>query len=258
MDSFRLGIMIPFWHNPNGIAEIIAGYYQRLKVPGVELVFVGVLSPNPPTPFNHTRFDRFRFVETRNEPVSNKFNFGMFQLKRLNVDAGMYCGADDLINERYIRQGIQWIKRGKELVKSGGLFFYDVWTQRAFHTYSTNVGACAIYSRRALEKVGYKPFPSDLNSGIDSNIELRMKGRGVRGCGVIRVDPTLTGTAVLLDVKMHQKMPDGTLMQTNIHNYACMRGGLAPGAVDQDAPEMWDKYFPDLKTPIFNLTALLT
>jgi hypothetical protein len=214
---FRLGIVIPTWGRPD-LTKIVLNHYANMVVPRVFTRILAIYSPEDPHALN-TVMNDVHWVGTKNNPVSDKWIYGMQSMNRKwrnELDAVMLVGSDDLVNESYVNEACSLIQSGREFVMPSGLHFYDTRTGRMFYTRASSIGAANVFSVKALDKMNWAPWQRGRDRGVDQNMARYMRRMKIINRGVVETD--VHSGNILVDVK-HSKRAEGVYVSENIWSY---------------------------------------
>lgn len=171
----RIGILTTIWGRPE-LTELVINYYNDLDVPGVELVCLGVFSSDDShTLITEKVWDRWYGVEHPNQPLSDKWNHGMKEMREYDVDAVIIVGSDDLISVKYIQACAHCVSRAKQYVYLPGCYFLDLETQDCIWAYARRLGLGRCLSRSLLDDMDWQPWPSGVKEGLDGEMAERMR-----------------------------------------------------------------------------------
>jgi hypothetical protein len=168
----RIAILTAVWGRPrlSGMAlRRIAG----MKVPGVEILPIVSWSfedANPPD----LGVPGIVYVEAQNSPLSDKWNEGAKEAKRLNADALMVLGSDDFIDARLVEISAKRLKAGADYVVPQSLYFFDTETKRCIYAHADRIGAGRTISRAILDRLSYRPWVGGFDRAIDSCMDRKM------------------------------------------------------------------------------------
>jgi len=126
----------------------------------------------------------FLYLEHENNPVSDKWNAGLRELKKYNPTHVMSLDSDDFISDNLLKCYITEIERGFDgIIGIMDSYFITLspWATDFnkciyWHGYpSTNIlGTCRCVSRRVLDAVGWELWPSGDDSGLGRLSRLKM------------------------------------------------------------------------------------
>lgn len=152
----RLGLLTLLWRRPE-LAGIMLRHTASLRVPGVELVPLAVRSADDPQPAD--KVPGWTYAWAPNDPLSEKWNAGMLALRMLGVDAVMILGSDDLINSSFLSRVCYLLKeKDSDYLQPGGLWVYDLASNRCMYGEAGRVGAGRVLSKRLLDIVDWRPW----------------------------------------------------------------------------------------------------
>ena len=215
MAPFRLGVLTALWRRP-AVAAAMLRHHVALDVPGVKVIPMAVQSPEDPEGLTAGPCSFWRgahVVQAPNDPLSDKWNVGMAALEAFNVDAVMVVGSDDFASAAYVEAVVQLVEQGGDLVRAQECLFLDLPTGRACASRPRRLGGGRTLSRRMLDALRWRPWPSGLNVRLDGGMDRRLAKAGLTNHRdkVVRY----TGDPQLLAVKSDH--PDGT--SANLWSY---------------------------------------
>lgn len=155
-------------HGRPDLTEFVLRYWSGLEVPGVHFVRLAVHSGEG---VDLPVVDNWWWLYWPNEPLSEKFNAGMRELRFFNLDAVMVIGSDDLANAQYVEAAIEALeptKRFNQLpafASAGFCYFLD--ESGLNFTLAKSVGAGRIIPRRTLDALNWLPWPKGADAGLD-------------------------------------------------------------------------------------------
>lgn len=238
-EGLRLAILTCLWKRSR-LSRLVLERIAGLEVPGVDLVRVAVYSPEDDERGGMCDVQGWQFVAHPNEPVSDKWNAGARYLRHFDVDAMMIVGSDDFINGRLVECVVEKLKEGAKYVVPQTLYFYDTSSKKAMYCRASKVGAGLTITRDLLERLGFRPWKSGVNKGIDGAMYKRLREIGIQYPETVR--EIRDEGAVLLDVK------------TAVNNFAypAMERGLSHEKLD--GPELLRELVPEYAEEIIAWT----
>lgn len=249
INPFTLGIMIPVWKRAK-ITLPVLRYYRTLFAdnPHVDLRVVVAVSPEDPCYRDFLSLKEtpsFRFRNTVNFPVSDKWNAAMKVLSQIGVDAACSVNSDMYVTRSYLRQAIKHVRRGTSYVEPTGCYFVDAASGEAFFTRYRNMGASAVMSHDVLEACGYEPYPVGVNRGIDANFRRRLQTKTGFKSKVRIQEHFMRGDIAHVDVKSYANV-DGKLEPENINSFSRMLHSAGTEAKRVDGKAVFDYFFDGL------------
>ena len=109
--------------------------------------------------------------EFENQPLSNKWNYGVQCLRDIDFDYCIMMGSDDYFDQRFL--DFIELSQGYDLIAFTDLYFKDIQgTPFYWGGYLTNrvgepAGAGKTYSKEFLERINYNLFPVVSDKGLD-------------------------------------------------------------------------------------------
>lgn len=119
------------------------------------------------------------YFEYPNQPLSNKFNFGMGHFKNKNIDYVMVLGSDNFVDEILMMEFIKIMRNGYDLIGILNSYIYDLRTGLMYsflgypkksHRYKETVGAGRILSKNILSSLNFVPWANGLSKGLDGSM----------------------------------------------------------------------------------------
>jgi hypothetical protein len=108
----------------------------------------------------------------KNEPLSEKWNYGLEQLKYIDFDAVIMMGSDDYFDERFL-DFVRSNWRDYDMIGFIDMYFKDnqgvnfYWSGYKSNRVGEPAGAGKVYSKEYLERINYNLFPNPSNRGLD-------------------------------------------------------------------------------------------
>lgn len=158
-----------------------------------------------------------RYVEAMNDPLNRKYNAGLLTARRMNPDALVVVGSDDMVSANLLRAYAGKIAAGVPVFGLRDLWFFDAVTQRLgywpgyngtdqAHRLGEPIGCGRCFTRDVLELVDWRLWPDDppRNSVMDLHSMLHVRSHGVE-CQAFTL-AELNGHAV--DVKVGRNITE--------------------------------------------------
>lgn len=160
----RIGLLTSIWGRA-ALTELVLEHYASMKVSGVELVPVAVVSPGDLDPCQ--LHPGWRYGGADNQPLSDKWNAGAKLMEVLGVDAVVITGSDDFLNAAYFEAVAELIESGADYVKLGGLHFYNAPSDELIYVEDCYMGLGRCLSRTLMNAVEWQPYFPGRRWGID-------------------------------------------------------------------------------------------
>jgi hypothetical protein len=161
------------------------------------------------------------YVEVKNKPISNKFiKASQWAATRFNPDAFLILGSDDFIDDALIQRYLKALKDGVDVAGLIDCYFYHTGSKEAMHWVGyTNfrrgetIGMARMISKKVFNRLHWKLWPSNIDSGLDFNMMKRLK----KVSGIVQKSFHIDGM-VAVDIKG----------QGNISPFDCYRANMEP------------------------------
>lgn len=126
------------------------------------------------------------YYEFPNNLLGAKWQHGIEQAKKYNPDAILICGSDDWITEGWVDFFYPYINNGWDVVGKSKWYTCNITKNHAGLTefqYSQDlepIGAGRLISRKLLDKMEWKLYLTNVNSGLDRDARVRAKELGAK------------------------------------------------------------------------------
>ena len=166
---YRLAVVTALWRRP-AVAEAVLRHFARLRVPGTEITVYAVRSPEDPEPAADV--PGVVYAEAPNAPLSTKWN-AVLGIVPHDVDGVMVVGSDDLVSAAYVAEAVRLSARA-DVVAGSDLVFACAVSGRLVRAVYPRMGAGRLLRRETAERMGWRPWPSGLDRGLDSGMDRRL------------------------------------------------------------------------------------
>ena len=185
-------ILTCIWKRPK-LTRIVLSHYRGLKKElkgeiNLELVAVGSEGERSK---NICEESEFNYFEYENQPMSEKWNFGLQMTKKINPDAVIIVGSDDLIDKNLLKFYDKKLKQGYMMVGIKDFYIYDTERRKLAywrgygklndaHRMNETIGLARCLSRTLLDKLDFNIW-NDLNisKNLDGAMTTRLKEVGI-------------------------------------------------------------------------------
>jgi len=124
----------------------------------------------------------FDYIETPNQPLSNKANIRLKACKKYNADYVLLLGSDDFINNKTFNFILDKMKIGYDEIAPLDLYYYDT-VSKAFvycqgytnHRKGEQLAISRAVSKSVLNKIGWQMFEPNKTKGLDYGSGKRLK-----------------------------------------------------------------------------------
>lgn len=167
-----LGILTAVWRRPE-LTQLMLSHTTDLRPENADVKVVAVRSRSDPE--SAPDVEGVIYAEAPNKPLSRKFTAGMNVLRKMDVDGVVILGSDDLVNEKYLQRIAQLMQNHKsDYLQAGGLWVYDVATQRCMYGEAGRIGGGRMLSRRLLDMIDWRPWQRSDLGGLDRSMDARL------------------------------------------------------------------------------------
>ncbi|MAL52528.1 MAG: hypothetical protein CMQ68_00265 [Gammaproteobacteria bacterium] len=185
-------ILTCIWKRPK-LTRIVLSHYRGLKKElkgeiNLELVAVGSEGERSK---NICEESEFNYFEYENQPMSEKWNFGLQMTKKINPDAVIIVGSDDLIDKNLLKFYDKKLKQGYMMVGIKDFYIYDTERRKLAywrgygklndaHRMNETIGLARCLSKTLLDKLDFNIW-NDLNisRNLDGAMTTRLKEVGI-------------------------------------------------------------------------------
>nr|WP_317270640.1 tetratricopeptide repeat protein [Arthrospira sp. PLM2.Bin9] len=183
VDKFKINKIVIYtcvWKRPE-LTKVILSYYSMLKTElagkiQLELLAVGSEGEHSRKLCQSCGFD---YVEYQNQPLSDKWEYGINKCKDYHPDAVIIVGSDDLISRSLIEFYDQKLKEGLVFCGITDAYFFDLQKEDMIHWIGYNVqtdvvrlgettGMGRCLSGMLLDRLNFSLWPNvNKNRGLD-------------------------------------------------------------------------------------------
>ncbi|RZD36954.1 MAG: hypothetical protein CXT75_05750 [Methanobacteriota archaeon] len=185
-------ILTCIWKRPK-LTRIVLSHYKELKeelkgVLNLELVAVGSESDKSKAICEE---NGFHYFEYENQPMSEKWNFGLQMTKKFNPDAVTIIGSDDIIDKHLLKFYDKKLKKGYMMLGIKDFYIYDAERRKLAywrgygklndaHRMNETIGLARCLSKPLLDKLNFNIW-NDLNisRNLDGAMTTRLKEVGI-------------------------------------------------------------------------------
>lgn len=126
----------------------------------------------------------FIYLNHKNQPLSNKWNWGTQYLKNIDFEYCIILGSDDLISYNLLNRLIKIMDvNDYDVVGLLDIYFYELISKSGVYwpgydkdnlRFGESIGAGRIYKKSLLEEFNYKLWYDYKNKSLDKNISERL------------------------------------------------------------------------------------
>jgi len=183
----KIVIMVTAWKRPEILLKCVSNLRRQMEEFDIMPLFV--LSPEDYYyAVNKEIIKGLYYIDFPNLPLSDKHNAGVLAAaNEIEFDYLMNLGSDDTITDELLRQYRNIMDSSPDTMLFGVNSVYindtktgDLYTFTIPKTAVINlIGAGRMIHRKALAKLDNILYDSGLESGLDTNSELRLKEKGI-------------------------------------------------------------------------------
>ncbi|GCE96462.1 TPR domain protein [Arthrospira platensis NIES-46] len=166
-------ILTCVWKRPE-LTRVVLSYYSRLKrelcgMIELKLLAVGSEGEQSRQLCESCGFD---YVEYQNQPLSDKWEYGINRCRDYNPDAVIIVGSDDLISRSLIEFYDRKLKEGLVFCGITDAYFFDLQTEKMIHWvgYTSEVDAVRLGETTGMGRCLSKPLLERLDFSIWRNL----------------------------------------------------------------------------------------
>ena len=185
-------ILTCVWKRPK-LTQIVLSNYKKLKEEvkdflNLELVAIGSEGGKSKSICEE---NEFHYFEYENQPMSEKWNFGLQMTKEFNPDSVTIVGSDDIIDKQLLVFYNEKLKKGHLMLGIKDFYIYDSESQKLAywrgygklndaHRMDETIGLARCLSRPLLDKLNFNIW-NDLNisRNLDGAMTTRLKEIGI-------------------------------------------------------------------------------
>ena len=185
-------ILTCIWKRPK-LTQIVLSNYKKLKEEvkeflNLELVAVGSEGEKSKTICEE---NGFHYFEYENQPMSEKWNFGLQMTKKFNPDAVTIVGSDDIIDKQLLSFYNGKLNKGHLMLGIKDFYIYDSKSQKLAywrgygklndaHRMDETIGLARCLSRPLLDKLNFNIWNDlDISRNLDGAMTTRLKEIGI-------------------------------------------------------------------------------
>jgi hypothetical protein len=149
------------------LTEYVLNYYKNIKVEIEDLCDLKMICIGSDGEIGKTIAEKhgFEYIEYKNNPVSQKHNFGAQSCKKYNPDGVIYVGSDDIMSIEFFKHYIGLIKNGFDFCGVTDIYFLTKDRLGYWNGYPKNstrfgepIGPGKLYSKSLMEKLNWRPW----------------------------------------------------------------------------------------------------
>lgn len=167
-------------YNRLELTDYILNYYNNIKnelkdICDMEMICIGSDGKSGEIIANKNNFE---YIEYKNNPVSEKHNFGAMSCKKHNPDGIIYVGSDDMLSIEFFKYYLKELDNGIDFCGVKDIYFLTKDKLGYWGGYSKNstrynepVGPGKLYSKNLMEKLNWRPWGDDkIDRKLDTSV----------------------------------------------------------------------------------------
>lgn len=129
------------------------------------------------------KIDDFQYYNFKNQPLSDKWNYGSMLLKNHDFDYVLLIGSDDLIDVKFMMEYFVRMKNGSDYIGILDMYIYDLFRSKLFYwdgyrqmsgRQGETIGLGRCLSKRIVEILDYQLWSYGLNMGLDGSLNKKL------------------------------------------------------------------------------------
>ncbi len=180
--GLKVGVLTALWQRHDLTKEFFKHWNIIFsKFSDVEFVPIAVGSEGGVTR-KLTTENKWGYIECDNKPLGNKWNYGVRQFKNKQVDYVMCLGSDDFIGEKLMKEFLQSMAEGYDVVGVLDCYLFDQKARKLVYWGGYDgqrsgkvIGLGRCLSSGLLSKLGYAPWNGQYNSRLDGSMDAKLK-----------------------------------------------------------------------------------
>jgi GT2 family glycosyltransferase len=187
LTKIKIGILTASWMRVDLTAKYCRHIFYLTKFFANEADIVSVIVDSDSHNKASANKNGLIYLNYKNQPLSNKFNFGMQYFKDKNIDAVMILGTDNFVCTDLFKKYIKIIRNKYDLVGVLDSHLYDTISDKMFyfpgynnHRTGETVGAGRVLSAKLLKKLKYTPWQNGLSRNLDGSMWEKLKNLNIK------------------------------------------------------------------------------
>ena len=211
--NIRIGIVTPAYKRYS-LLEKYCIYINKLNIfckqNSIELIPVLVSDDNKIKKIAIK--NKIKFLQYKNSPLSKKWNYGVSYFKDKEIDAVIILGSDNFISYQIIEVYKNIIlDKNIDIFGFTDIYYWDSIRKKPYYfpgykdlrRYGEPIGAGRLLKRSALEKMNWKVWTLDKDSGLDRHLHERINKLKIRQSvkSLFKMNQAKEGSGWIIDVK---------------------------------------------------------
>jgi hypothetical protein len=118
------------------------------------------------------------YIDSPNNPVSNKHNKLTESLKNVDYDYAILIGSDNFVSSNFVEKLTAYLKEHKpDVTQFDGVYFYHQ-KDKVLTWFEGFTGVGRAYSKKVIEGCNHKLWREGLNKGLDTSSAAVIKSKG--------------------------------------------------------------------------------
>ena len=128
--------------------------------------------------------ERFEYYNYRNQPLSNKWNFGCKMLRKFDFDYVFILGSDDIIDNNVFRVYDENMDKNFDIIGMLDVYLFDAKQLKAYYwggypkkhkRFGESIGMGRCLSKKIVENLNYQLWEDGLNKSLEGSMKKKIK-----------------------------------------------------------------------------------
>ncbi len=179
--------------------------FREIKKQGCEVYTVGTGKEC----FDLAKKHDFNYIDSPNNPVSNKHNKLTESLKDVDYDYAVLIGSDNFVSDNFIKKLTAYLKEHKpDVTQFDGVYYYHQ-KDKSSTWFKGLTGVGRAYSKKVVDACNGQLWRNGLNKGLDTSSGGVVKSKGFT---IDTINMTDLGIEVL-DVKYNSNLSNHSIVK---------------------------------------------
>lgn len=184
--KYKVVVLTCTWKRPE-ITEIFVDTLLTMqeKTKGIfEYINIVIDSENSNFDVFKNRKNEFDYYNYPNNPISNKWNYGVTLTKNIDFDYIIFLGSDDVVDQNVMLEYHSKMKENYDFIgiidmyvfntMNNQLYYWDGYKESTGRKGET-IGLGRCFSKKVIEKLNYTPWMMNINKSLDKTLNNNIK-----------------------------------------------------------------------------------